>query len=200
MIIILAIPILAWANLRLAVNVGESSGILYKWTARQGLLVDAPEGGTPETDIAIERSLARYPLPTLLARRVLGLLPYPAARAAWMTILSVALVASALLGFAAADWTPSIWMLALAAAVFLISYHAIRGIVEGQFAILQGLVLLAGLVAFHRHHDELAGLIFAATIADPWTMAILLPFILIYAGDPARSWMANALGCSRRGS
>ncbi|MFQ5921954.1 MAG: hypothetical protein ACE5M4_03855 [Anaerolineales bacterium] len=184
--ILLIIPILAWANYRLTVNLGEGDGILNEWTVQQGLLVPSSDGRSEENEVAIERSFVRYPLPTLLAQGAMGLLPYSVVRTGWMTILSVAMVTGAFVGFAAADWKPSIRMLAFAAIVSLATYHALRGIVEGHFAVAQGLLMLGGLVAFQRRQDELAGLAFALSVSDPWMAAIVLPFVLLYAGRKRR--------------
>jgi hypothetical protein len=110
-----------------------------------------------------------------------GLLDYPAGRAAWMTLLEVALPLSALL---ALHLSGVRWPSVLAAAMMTLSVAwspGIRAIVDGSAAPLALLLCLVSLWLAQRHSDLAAGVVLALTMVDPLPGLLLTVAVGIWA-------------------
>jgi hypothetical protein len=106
---------------------------------------------------------------------------YEIARAAWMTILEVALVAMALLSLNLVGWKPPLVIQGSILLFSLIWYHAVRGVINGNAVILIGLLLTSVFSYIKSNHDELAGLLLAVTTIKPHLVVLIIPFILVWS-------------------
>jgi hypothetical protein len=110
-----------------------------------------------------------------------GLLNYPAARALWMTVLEAGLVGLGLASIQLVGWRLPRSTLVIVLVFALLWYYGLRGLIDGQFAILDALAMVAALLAIQRHRDFVAGLLLGLSTAKPQMAFLLLPFVLVWA-------------------
>ena len=132
-----------------------------------------------------------YPLPAMLFFAPFGLLPYPLARALWMTLLEIALPVLAFVGVRLTRWKPSPALLAALLLFSVLWYHGLRSVVVGQFAVVEALLMAAALLAIQRREDFLAGILLALSVAKPQMAFLLIPFVVVWAGR-SRRWVLIA--------
>lgn len=134
-----------------------------------------------------------YPLFSMLFFAPFGLLDYPLARALWMTLLEIALVAVVPLSLHLAGY-PARGKALLAWVLFtILGYIGIHTIVLGQFAGLNVLLILTGLVLIYNRSDLAAGLVLALTASKPQMTFLLLPLVLIWAFSTRRWHLVGGL-------
>ncbi|GAB4432190.1 MAG: hypothetical protein Kow0031_13540 [Anaerolineae bacterium] len=122
-----------------------------------------------------------YPLYSLYFSWPLSLLPYPWARAIWMTLLQFMLLAVTGLSIHLASWRPKVWLWGVSLLWGVLFYSGARAIVLGQFSVLVGLALLLALWAVEQHRDVWAGMLLAVTTIKPQMVILLLVFLLVWA-------------------
>lgn len=102
---------------------------------------------------------------------------FAVARAVWMTVLEVALIALSLLGLRVGRWKPgAIWM-GLFVVFGLTWYHGLRPVINGNAVVLVALGLTAAFLAVRRGGDELAGVLLAFCTIKP--QVILIPGLFL---------------------
>lgn len=128
-----------------------------------------------------------YPLPAMIFFAPFGLLPYPIARAVWMTLLEISLPLLILIGVELTRWKPSRKLLAFLMIFSVVWYHGFRSVIVGQFAVIEALLMAAVLLSIQRRQDSLAGILLALSIAKPQMSVLLIPFVLLWAAR-SRRW------------
>lgn len=194
--IAVAILILIGANFSFAVRVIGDNDFLPGWVAARSWLttgispydpsvaVDAQEMiyGRP-ANIEGGESLARflYPLWTLLFYVPLSLVPYPLALALWMTILQLGLPFLVWLSARIMRWrvSPRIQIGMMLVSIF--SYHGLRAIVTGQFAVVEAVLMVGALLAIQERQDILAGILLAFSLAKPHYALPLILFVVLWS-------------------
>ena len=122
-----------------------------------------------------------YPFYSLYFSWPLSLLPYPWARAIWMTLLQFMLLAVTGLSITLARWRPPAWLLGLTLLWGILLYNGARAIILGQFSILVTLALLLALWAIEHRRDGWAGVLLAVTTIKPQLVILLLIFLFVWA-------------------
>jgi hypothetical protein len=122
-----------------------------------------------------------YPFYSLYFSWPLSLLPYPWARAIWMTLLQFMLLAITGLSIHLARWRPPAWLLGLTLLWGILLYNGARAIILGQFSILVALALLLALWAIEQRRDGWAGFLLAVTTIKPQMVILLLIFLFVWA-------------------
>ena len=122
-----------------------------------------------------------YPLPAMLFFGPFGFLPFPIARAIWMTILEICLVVLGLIGLRLARWSPDRFTQAAVILFSILWYHGARAVIIGQFAVIEAVLIAIALLAIQREWDEAAGIVLALTIAKPQMSLLIIPFVLIWS-------------------
>jgi len=130
-----------------------------------------------------------YPFYSLYFTWPLSLLPYPWARAIWMTLLQFMLLAITGLSIRLARWRPPAWLLGVSLLWGILLYNGARTIILGQFSVLVGLALLLALWAIEHRRDGWAGALLAVTTIKPQMVILLLIFLLIWALFQRRWWL-----------
>ncbi|MCX8025671.1 MAG: DUF2029 domain-containing protein [Thermanaerothrix sp.] len=136
-----------------------------------------------------------YPFFSMLFFAPFGLFDYPLARALWMTLLEIALVALVPLSLHLAGY-PTRGKSLLAWVLFnVLGYIGVRTIVLGQFAGLNALLIVTGLALIYHRHDVAAGFLLALSASKPQMTFLLLPMVLLWALS-TRRWhiVASLLG------
>ena len=136
-------------------------------------------------------ALFAYPLPAMLLYAPFGAFAYPIARAAWMTLLELALPLTALLGLRLVGWKPPVLLAALIVAFSVAWAPGFRAIVAGSPAALALLLSLAALVCVGRNFDLAAGVLLALAVIDPALGGLLLIGALVWAVSHRR-WVILA--------
>lgn len=196
LMVIGVVALMGWANYQFARLVPGGNDFLARWTGARAWVVEGRSPYDLEVSLTAQRMIygrpARpeagedlahfvYPLPAMVFFAPFGLLPYPIARAVWMTLLEVALPAIALMSMRIASWRPRGWM-TVAFLLFSVTwYHAVRGVIVGQFAILEAALITGVLLAIERGSDVPAGILLGLSIAKPQMVVLFIPFVLVWA-------------------
>ncbi len=140
-----------------------------------------------------------YPLYSLYFSWPLSLLPYPWARAIWMTLLQFMLLAITVLSIRLAGWRPPTWLFGLTLLWGILLYNGARAIILGQFSILVALALLLALWAIENQRDSWAGVLLAVTTIKPQMVILLLLFLLVWALAQRRWRLVGSFGAAMLG-
>jgi hypothetical protein len=137
--------------------------------------------GHPAQGVEHELRVA-YPLYSIFLFAPFSLIGnYVIARAVWMTVLELALIAMTFLTLDLLDWKPTIWVQAAILLFSMIWYHAVRGLINGNAVILVALMLTAVFSFIKRGRDELAGFILAITTIKPHLVVLIILFITVWS-------------------
>lgn len=190
------------ANYRFSVAYPGGNDFLNRWTAAQYWLVrgvnpydrQASEatqrlayGRLADTKHGEEPGDFLYPLPAMVFFGPFGLLPYPLARALWMTLLELCLPALVFMGIRMARWKTSAPMLGALMLFSALWYHGIRTVVVGNFAAVEAVLITGALLAIQRKHDVVAGILLTLSLSKPQMVVLIFPFVLAWALY-ARRW------------
>ncbi|GAB4472118.1 MAG: hypothetical protein Kow0088_06470 [Anaerolineales bacterium] len=127
-----------------------------------------------------------YPLPVMIFIAPFAFFEYTIARALWMTLLELCMVALIVLGFRLAEWHVRPGKLAVFLLLFLLGYYSIRAIILGQYAVINALLILLSLLALRRKNDFMAGLLLALSLCKPQMVFLYVPFVFIWAFSQRR--------------
>ena len=120
------------------------------------------------------------------------------ARAVWMTVLELALIALCFISLRLTRWKPLPVVLMLLLLFSLFWYHALRALILGNAVILVALLITAGLLAVRNNEDELAGVLFGFATIKPQVVLVLLVFIFLWSLNQRRwkiiFWMVGTVG------
>jgi hypothetical protein len=198
-------------NYRLAEQMPGGNDFLARWTGAHAWLVEGMSPYDEQVSLAAQmqfygrpadpssgESLAHfyYPLYSMIFFAPFGLMPFPFARALWMTLLELALPALILMGVRIAEWKPSPAMLVVLMSFSVLWYPGLRAIIVGQFAVFEALLMIGALYAIHLRNDSVAGILIALSTTKPQMAVLLIPLILIWALSRRRwrliLWAAGA--------
>lgn len=192
------------ANYRFALIAPGGNDFLARWVGARAWVVEGRNPYDPSVsrtaqlmiygrpaDPARGEDVAHfvYPLPAMIFFAPFAPLPYPLARAIWMTLLEIALPALALLGMRLARWRPGPWTLAAAMLFSVLGYHGFRAVVVGQFAVIEALLMIGALACIQARRDLAAGALLALTVAKPQMAFLLVPFVIFWAARARRAWL-----------
>ena len=184
------------ANYRFVLQSPGGNDFLARWTGAHYWMVEGKNPYSEEVSIAAQSMIYGrpadpsvgediahfvYPLPAMIFFGPFGFLPFPIARAVWMTILEICLVALALIGLQLARWSPGRFMQAVIILFSILWYHGVRSVIVGQFAVIEAVLIAIALLAIQKAWDEAAGIILALTIVKPQMSFLLIPFVLLWA-------------------
>ena len=184
------------ANYRLALQAPGGNDFLARWVGANQWLVSGRNPYDPQVSLVAQTLIYgrpadraagedvahfAYPLFSMLFFGPFGLLPYPLARAVWMTILEVSLPVLAIFGMRLGGWRPSVWIQRSLILFSVLWYHGFRAVILGQFAVLEALLITGALLAIQRREDGVAGVLIGLSLAKPQMTVLLLPFVLLWA-------------------
>lgn len=131
-----------------------------------------------------------YPLPVALFIAPFSLLPYPLARALWMTVLEVLLPILFIIGLRLANWRPGPWIFGLLILFSVTWYYGFRAMILGQFAVVEAVLVAAALWMIRQEQDIAAGILLALSIAKPQVPFLLIPWVVLWAASRRRWGLA----------
>jgi hypothetical protein len=179
---------LTWANYQYAAQPQTADAFAPLWSAARKLIVERtnpydldalkefmPVGADPTSRLV-------YPFYGMAIFLPFGLInSYPLAKAIWMSLMMVALVTVIFGGLSLTRWKPSVLLLGAFVLFSLVSYPAMRAIFTGNPALFVVMLIAFGLQRVIQGRDRAAGVFFGLTILKPTMVALLLPYVVLYA-------------------
>lgn len=139
-----------------------------------------------------------YPLYSIIVFLPFALIKeFTMARAVWMTVLEIALVALCFLSLRVTRWKPTPLVLMLLLIFSLFWYHGLRALILGNAVILVSLMVVGALLAIRGNEDEFAGVLLGFASIKPQVVVVLLIFIALWAINRRRwkiiFWMVGTI-------
>lgn len=103
------------------------------------------------------------------------------ARALWMSLLEICLVAIVIVSLKLTYWKPKPLIFGVLILFGLISYNGARPLINGNAVIVVTLLYLFSLLLLRDGKDELAGIILAFSTIKPQNVVLLVLFLLFWA-------------------
>ena len=193
---IILLVLLTIANYQFAKNNPGGTDFLVHWVGTRAYF---SEGSSPYSDqVALEIQDMVYGRAALPGEHELRV-AYPfysvilffpfaiiqdfnVARAVWMTILEIGLIALSLVSIQLTTWRPKFWVLVLLILFSLFWYHALRSLINGNVVILIALGIAGAFYAIKNKFDEFAGVLLALTTIKPQVVVLVVIYVLIWAG------------------
>jgi hypothetical protein len=122
-----------------------------------------------------------YPIYSMLFFAPFALMDYTLARAVWMTVLEVAMVALTFISLRLSGWKIKPISLAGILIFSILWYCSVRTIILGQFSGINALLILISLLCIKTEHDQVAGVLLALSTSKPQMSYLLIIFIIFWA-------------------
>jgi hypothetical protein len=103
------------------------------------------------------------------------------ARACWLTVLELCLIAIAILSLRLTYWKPKPLLFGLLILFTVVSYNGARPLINGNAVILVTLLLVLSLLCIRNGKDEIAGILLAISTIKPQNVILLIAFIVFWA-------------------
>ena len=186
---------LLWVNLQYSRNNPGGNDFLVHYVGSRSLILDDLSPYSDEVAVRIQTAAyghpaqgiehelrVAYPLYSVFLFAPFSMISdYVVARAVWMTVLEIALVALAILTLNLVDWKPSLLIQGFILLFSLIWYHGVRAVINGNAVILIALLLTAVFSYLKSNQDELAGFLLAITTIKPHLVILIIGFVLLWA-------------------
>ncbi|MBA4385940.1 MAG: hypothetical protein C0410_14470, partial [Anaerolinea sp.] len=187
--------LLTWINFQYTRSNPGGADFLTNWMATRSFIVEGISPYSIETSQNIQTnstaqgtnnsgSLPKFALPLygMLIYAPFALIKnFVLARALWMTVLEISLVAIVLLSMQLSYWKINPLLLIALFLFGLFGFHGIIPLLDGNLIILVTLMALGILIAIHNKQDELAGLLIAFTTILAVPFGLFLIFTVIWA-------------------
>jgi Glycosyltransferase family 87 len=197
LVLFLAVVALAvsYENYRFAEHAPVGADLLPRWLGTrlwltQGISPYDPSVADQAQQILYGRpadpqageDLAQFedPAPFALFMLPFALLPFPLARALWMTLSEAGLLGLTLMGLQLARWRPRPLLLGLLLVFSLAWYQGVRAVILGEFAVIEAVLIAGALWAAQREQDAVAGVLLALCLCQPGFVALLAPYMLLW--------------------
>jgi hypothetical protein len=192
---------LTYANYIYALNNPGGNDFLVHWMGTRVLIKEGLSPYSDSTAVRIQTFAyghpaepgqhelrVAYPLYSVVFFAPFSLIDdFVLARAAWMTLLEIGLIALTFMSLKLADWKPAPLMLVFLLVFSIFWYHGLRPLINGNAVILVAVGLVGGCLALRSGSEELAGVLFAFTTIKPQVVVLLLGFVCIW-GLSNRKW------------
>ena len=197
-VLALGLVVLNWW---IAGQYGTGADFLPAWNGARAFLFENSEPYTrtvmERTQVEIYGHLARegefpyaldIPFPLLFFVFPFALISDPVwARAVWMAVSEIGLLAIATLALRLTDWRPPRWFILVVFGFALTWYYSVVALLDASISILVVLALLGALVALRDFNDEVAG-IFLALAAMKWEVTLLLWLFILWGAYSSKRW------------
>jgi hypothetical protein len=200
---------LGFANYHVSLRALGSNAFLPRWeAARQWLrhgvdpydpavslaAQEATYGRPAEPDYGEDLGQFLYPLYAMIFYAPFAFLPYAIARAIWLTLLEICVLAFAFVAVRLSGWRPKPWLMAVLILFLFGWYHGFHMVIQTDFAPIEGLLVAGGLLAIQRNNDRAAGILLALSTVNLQMSWLVLLFVLVWSLVKRRwqliRWMA----------
>ena len=201
-LVLAAIIGLVYANLQFARFLPGGSEFLAHWTAASGWLREGLNPYLPEMMLRVQEKLYGraadpqqgeimgaylHPFPSLFLYVPFSLVPYPIARAIWMTLLEISLPLTAALSLIASR-SPSNRMSLVPLLLFSVLWlPGLLEILTGGSLPLVVLLISGAMYALRKENDPLAGILLGLSLFIPWVSFPAVLFISFWSMS-VRRW------------
>ena len=191
---------LTWANSAYAVQNPGNNDFVSRWVGTRKFLMegDSPysENTTREIQELVygrpansdeDQALFVYPLFSVYLFAPFALISdYAIARAVWMTVLEVSLVALLMISLSLSRWKTPAWTTAILLIFTVFWVHSFRPVLDGNISILVALFVALSFMAVRAGNDGLAGFLLALAAVKPQVILLLAIFILLWSASTQR--------------
>jgi hypothetical protein len=209
--IIGAVVGLSVMNYRYSVQNPGGNDFLARWTGARAFVM---EGTSPYSDsVSVEAqkmiyghkaklekgedlSQFAYPFYSLIFFGLFGMLDYTLARAIWMTLLQISLVAIVIISLRLAEWNPKGIAKILIIFFGIFWYPSIRTIILGQFSGIDALMILGAILLLRQKKDTEAGILMMLSTSKPQMSYLLVIYCILWAVFQKRyNFLKGFFGC-----
>ncbi len=192
---VLALVGLFWTNLNFVETNPGGNDFLPRWVGARQFISEGISPYSQESTLAIQeaiygrpaaegqdQALFAYPFYTIILIYPFTLIDsFNVARAQWMTLAEIAIVAIALLGTRLANWKASRNTLVAFLLFALLWYHGAKPLVDGNLSVLVALLVTVALYALKTKQDGLAGMCLALSTIKPQMAIWIIPLSMLWA-------------------
>jgi hypothetical protein len=187
LIAIIMLVVMTLVNYRYTVQNPGGTDFMIRWLATRKLVMEGMNPYSEDASRAIQEMfygqparsdqdqlLFVYPMYSTFIFGPYSLIPdYHVARAVWMTTLEVAILLIAAAGISLSRWTLKPAWLGILLAFSLLFYYGLRSVINGNIAVLVGLMVAGAFLAIRAERDEV-GFAAMSTVKPP-VIVLLLP-------------------------
>jgi hypothetical protein len=193
--ILIAFGGLTWANYRFAENNPGGTDFLVHWVGTRSFIYSGQSPYSEETAEEIQAMV--YGRKTLEGEHELRVVypfyseiffapfamvgNYTLARALWMSVLEIAILAIGITSTRLAGWRMKFWLIPIYLVFSLVWYHGLRALINGNAVVIVTLLIIGALMAIKKDQDILAGLLLAISTIKPHLVVLLILFIIVWA-------------------
>jgi len=185
----------------LAGQFGTGAEIVPAWNGARAFLVERAD---PYSKTVMERAQIEIhgraarageypyaldiPFPLLILFFPLALIPDPLwARAVWMSLSEIGVIALVLLALQLAEWKPKTWFRVLLILASLGSFYSMAAWRDASLSILLTLAVVGAFALLRNQNDEAAGMLLALA-SFKWEAALLLFIFAVIGVSFSRRW------------
>lgn len=193
--LLIIVAVLVWGNYRFASANPGGNDFLVHWVGSKNFVYEGVSPYSEETALEIQTMVygraaregehelrVAYPLYSFFLFLPFGLIKnYFIARAVWMTLLEIALIAAVLVGIRVVQWRPGPLIVVAMITFNLFWYHGLRSLINGNAVVLLLLCFILSIYAIQTKQDELAGILLGLTTIKPQVGFAFILFILVWS-------------------
>ncbi len=200
-LLFLALLGLTWMNYRFSVQNPGGDDFLGKWNGARNWLLQGLSPYDERVSLATQEMIYGhpaniengedknyyvYPVFSIIFFAPFGAFDYPTARALWMTLLEITLLALGYISLKISGWKVSLPGLAVLLLFSLLWYPAIRTLILGQYSGINAFLIVAAILLIQQKRDTLAGVLLALSMSKPQMSFLIIPFTLLWAFSTKR--------------
>lgn len=192
---------LTWANYQYAIDSPPGEHFAINWLGTRLFLTDGQNPYSNATSVQIEkleygksaqdpeqRLIFHNPLYSIILFSPFALISDVAlAKAIWMTVMEMALVALAVISIKISNWKLNLPGILIFILFTLFWLYSVKPLLSGDVILVIALFLAGAILAFQMGEDELAGVLLAFATLKPLFGLPLIIFLLIWTLKSKRS-------------
>jgi len=202
LIVLLSISLigLTLANYRYASQNPGGNDFLPRWLGTRLFLLEAQSPYSQQTTEAIQQMtygrladqgedqvLFVYPFYSIFVFAPFAIIKdFSLARAVWMTVLEVSVVALGMVGLNLTHWRIPKLLLVLLLLFIALWYHSVRPVINGNASVICALFIGLAFIAIRTDHDILAAILLALSAIKPQMVVLLVIFVLLWSANHQR--------------
>jgi hypothetical protein len=191
-----AIAGLVYANTNFLSSVRAPDEFLVLWEGTYAFVKDGNSPYSKKVSNTVDRELRQeivdpeirlrytsfqYPLFSTLFVIPFALLDYQTARLAWITLLELCLIATAIMSMRLLNWSGSLFTNIAIVLFSVLWYYGARAVIVGQLSAVIALLMVLALWFIQQEQDIIAGVLLAFSMAKPQLAAPLIIFVSLWA-------------------
>jgi len=195
MLVVLVLVGLTWANYQFVMQNPGGNDFIPRWIGTRLFLMEGLSPYSEEVSQEIQemifsrsetrgedKSLFVYPFYSAYIFAPFALISdYNTARAIWMTILEISVIAITVASLSLSRWRIRPVTLVVLLVFSLLWYHGIRPLISGNAVTLIALFITGAFLAIRAKMDSLAGFLLALSTIKPQIVVLIIPFIFLWA-------------------